>query len=620
MLNPQLKAKLKYNPLFKIINNLYYRWTKLSKLKYLLFTYLFIIIVSSLFLWSPITQVNPDEDWYRPKNYLNALFTVSSAFSNTGLVVYDSYLHWNILGQIFLAILILMGGLGIFVLKFYIFNFIFKRNIKTMNAYRMLQYERNHNDVNKIGSLLTTSVTFILAVSFVSGFALSFYFYYAEPIHTFGIKQNLDGYINPQGNWSLAFRFGFFHSISAINNAGFDLISGRSLMPYYQNYALQLWFIVLLIIGGLGFPVLYDLNRYIKHKLRGKKHKYRFLLFTKVSTISYFLIFLVGFGILISFETLSINANTIWNKVYVPDSLKNDYSKWVLVLNQYSQNTSEQGQLIYQELLSLPNLEDQSTLTSDVAREFFNLLNKKHLNLIKVFDSSGNLISAQEGTLKDFLTHGQMYGSTFDKVFAIIFTSLSTRSAGFATVNMRDFTRSSFFVLLIMMVIGAAPSSTGGGIRTTTFAIVYLTIVSVILNRSKVRIFKRSINPETVFMAGQVFIIGLIVLVTASFILFTSFDILGGQINTDQILLNRNFQLDATSYEAEHIWFEVASAFGTAGLSTGITKDLNIISKITLIFVMFIGQFGISSSLLVWKRKKSNQRHYEYITTDIVIG
>ncbi|MCU9936278.1 hypothetical protein NWP96_04060 [Mycoplasmopsis cynos] len=72
-------------------------------------------------------------------------------------------------------------------------------------------------------------------------------------------------------------------------------------------------------------------------------------------------------------------------------------------------------------------------------------------------------------------------------------------------------------------------------------------------------------------------------------------------------------------YGTEHAWFEV-KAFGTTGLSVGITKEFNIVSKITLIFVMFIGQFGISSTLLVWRSKKSNKRNYEYVTADIVIG
>ncbi|WAM00781.1 hypothetical protein NWE60_04950 [Mycoplasmopsis felis] len=99
---------------------------------------------------------------------------------------------------------------------------------------------------------------------------------------TFGISKYLKNqYINPQGNWSLAFRFGYFHTISAINNAGFDIISNRSIMPYYLNYGLQIWIIVLLVIGGIGYPTIYDFHKFLKRKLRATKRNITFLCFQK---------------------------------------------------------------------------------------------------------------------------------------------------------------------------------------------------------------------------------------------------------------------------------------------------------------------------------------------------
>ncbi|WP_416373640.1 potassium transporter TrkG [Mycoplasmopsis felis] len=99
---------------------------------------------------------------------------------------------------------------------------------------------------------------------------------------TFGISKYLKNqYINPQGNWSLAFRFGYFHTISAINNAGFDIISNRSIMPYYLNYGLQIWIIVLLVIGGIGYPTIYDFHKFLKRKLWTTKRNITFLCFQK---------------------------------------------------------------------------------------------------------------------------------------------------------------------------------------------------------------------------------------------------------------------------------------------------------------------------------------------------
>ncbi|WBP84312.1 potassium transporter TrkG [Mycoplasmopsis edwardii] len=577
---------------------------KVSKLKYLLLVYFLIISLSSLLLWSPYTQQSPETNWFTAQNYVDALFTTASAFSDTGLVVKNTYSHWNILGQAVIAILILSGGIGIFALKFFLINLVFKKKVTSLDTLKMIQHERGHEDVNKISNVLKSSVTFILITSLLSGVGMSFYFYYSEPTSTYGIEQVVGEFVNPQYNWELSFRFGFFHTISAINNAGFDIISGNSLMPYYGNITLQVWFIVLLIIGGLGYPVIYDIHRFFKHIIKRKAGKYRFSLFTKVSTLTYFLVFLVGFLIFFGFEYTSTTANSLWNKVYVPNNLIDNYTKWVTVVGQYKQNNSELGVVTYKELLSLVTLEDKNVLKTEVAKEFFDLLNTE----------------TETGTLKFYLSKGYMYGDDFHKVFAILFSSLSTRSAGFATVNMRDFTRSSIMVMIIMMIIGAAPASTGGGIRTTTFAVIILSVISVILSRNRVRVFKRAIEPKTVFMSVQVFVIALIILIIATLICFTSFDLHGGNIHTNELSINNGQDVHNSFYESEHIWFEVASAFGTTGLSAGVTKEFNIASKITLIFVMFIGQFGISSTLLVWKRKNSNKRNYEYVTADIVIG
>nr|WP_322958880.1 potassium transporter TrkG [Mycoplasmopsis canis]WQQ12277.1 potassium transporter TrkG [Mycoplasmopsis canis] len=600
----KIKSFFKKTFFGKTIDKAFIYLKKVSKLKYLLVVYFLIVLFSSLLLWSPITQKNPTSDWSSAKNYVDALFTTASAFSDTGLVVYNTYSHWNVLGQATIAILILSGGIGIFALKFFVINFIFRKNITSLNTLKMIQHERGHEDVNKISHVLKSSVTFILSVSLISGLGMTFYFYFAPPTHTYGISQFIGEFVSPQHNWELSFRFGFFHTISAINNAGFDIISGHSLMPYYQNYVLQIWFITLLIIGGLGYPVIYDVHRFIKHKLRRKQNKYRFSLFTKVSSITYLLVFIVGFLILFGYEYSSNSASSLWNKIYVPKNMQDDYVKWVTVVGDYKQDNTIQGQVIYNELINLHKIANKDELTTTIAKEFFDLINKETFN----------------GSLKNYIEKGYMYGNDFDKTFAILFSSLSTRSAGFATVNMRDFTRSSVIVMIIMMVIGAAPSSTGGGIRTTTLAVVILSVISVILSRNRVRIFKRAIEPRTVFMSGQVLVIALIILIISSLICFTSFDIHGGKIHTDELSIINGQNIHDSFYETEHIWFEVASAFGTTGLSAGLTKDFNIISKITLIFVMFIGQFGISSSLLVWRRKKSTQRNYEYITTDIVIG
>lgn len=114
---------------------------------------------------------------------------------------------------------------------------------------------------------------------------------------------------NPQGNVLLSFKNAVFHSISAINNAGFDILSDSSLRPYYSVYSIQIVFIILLVIGGIGYPVIYDLIQYTSHKLR-KRTDFKFSLFTKVSCITYFLVFLLGLCSTLMFEIGTKNIHS----------------------------------------------------------------------------------------------------------------------------------------------------------------------------------------------------------------------------------------------------------------------------------------------------------------------
>ncbi|WP_435130480.1 potassium transporter TrkG [Mycoplasma sp. 6243] len=566
----------------------------ISQLKYLLIVYFFVVLIFSLLLWSPITQKTYNHNWTSFDNYINALFTTASAFSDTGLVVYDTFSHWNYFGQAIIAILILLGGIGIFALKFFIFNYLLGRQITSIGNVQLLQHERGSSDVNVTIKLIISSLKFLLIVILISSILMSIYFYYTPPQQTLGIKSYLQtqgAYINPYKNWAHSFRFGFFHTISAINNAGFDIISGNSIMPYYLNFGLQIWFIILFVIGGLGYPTIYDIHRYLKHKIRRYQGKHRFSLFTKVSIISYILVFLVGFILTISFEATSKSQNTIWNKVYIPGAYYQEYNSWLSAVNNN------------QKLPHLLNITNSNNL-SDSELKIYKLLNTSKDNL---------------ENLKHYINQGYMYGNNFDKTFAIIFTTFSTRSAGFSSVNLRDFSASSILIWTAMMFIGAAPSSTGGGIRTTTFAVLLMTTISVLMGRKRVRMFKRAIEQKTVFMATQTFILAFVLVFFVTLITFTSFDVSGGHISTSN-MVQTGSDLSKPYYDPMHIIFEVSSAFGTTGLSTGITKDLNVASKLALILTMFIGQFGVSSTLLVWKRKKSKDRSYEYIDADLAIG
>jgi Trk-type K+ transport system membrane component len=204
-------------------------------------------------------------------------------------------------GQAIIAILILLGGIGIFALKVYIFNFILGRklNLSTSN---LLDKERSSKDASLSKKTIIVSISLIFILIALSSFILSFVFYFELP-NEINIKNN------PVGDIGLSIRFAVFHSISAINNAGFDIIGSSSLAPYYTAYTMQLVFMVLFIIGGIGYPVIYDTYSFLRHKVKRLPGKApAFSLFSKISCISYLAVSVIGLILAFSFETTSMRS------------------------------------------------------------------------------------------------------------------------------------------------------------------------------------------------------------------------------------------------------------------------------------------------------------------------
>lgn len=157
------------------------------------------------------------------------------------------------------------------------------------------------------------------------------------------------------------------------------------------------------------------------------------------------------------------------------------------------------------------------------------------------------------------------------------FTSVSARTAGFASFSIGSFSTAGLLVLILLMFIGASPGSTGGGIRTTTFFVVIRNIFSAATNKQE-KAFHYSIPKETTKKAYTIFIVGLFVILISTFLVC----IFEPQIAFTDIL------------------FEMTSAFGTVGLSTGITPSLSTASKIISILVMYIGRLGPMTILTMW--------------------
>ena len=175
------------------------------------------------------------------------------------------------------------------------------------------------------------------------------------------------------------------------------------------------------------------------------------------------------------------------------------------------------------------------------------------------------------------------------------FHSISARTAGFSTYSIGEFTNAGLFVLCVLMFIGASPGSTGGGIKTSTFFVLAQSTRSM-FSKQAVGAFKRSISSQNVSKAYAISMLSALVLIVATFLLC----VLGPEFQFIQLL------------------FEVISAFGTVGLSTGITPDLSGAGKLVIILVMFIGRLGAMTLISMWIERP--EKMIRYTEETIAIG
>ncbi len=169
------------------------------------------------------------------------------------------------------------------------------------------------------------------------------------------------------------------------------------------------------------------------------------------------------------------------------------------------------------------------------------------------------------------------------------FHSVSARTAGFSTYPIGNFSSAGLFILCILMFVGASPGSTGGGIKTTTF-FVLLQDARGVFSKRYVGAFRRKIARESIWKAYIITFLSL------------------GVVCTGTVLIS----ILEPEYSLIQVLFEMVSAFGTVGLSTGITPDLLDVSKLILIAVMFIGRLGAFTLLSMWiERPEPNVRYTE---------
>lgn len=295
---------------------------------------------------------------------------------------------------------------------------------------------------------------------------------------------------------------GIFHSISAFCNAGFSLFSD-SLIRFSGNIPINLVVCALIVAGGIGFPVLYDVECWIKCR-NGKRRK------------------------------LSIQTKTV--------------------------------------LLT-------TAILIVAGASMFAFLERRI-----VLEST----------------------SVAHRILTPIFQSITCRTAGFNTVDIASLNDATIAMMIFLMFFGASPGSCGGGVKTTTLALMTAFTFSRIRRQKRVNLFRKSVPIETVTRSLS------LVLVSIGIIGLVLFFILAGDTS--------GYQATAHSQKSflAHL-FETVSAFGTVGLSMGVTPELDIWGKSWIILMMIVGRVGVLTfSYIVVGSGQANG--IEYSEENMMIG
>ncbi|GAA0763050.1 TrkH family potassium uptake protein [Clostridium sartagoforme] len=440
------------------------RKIKLKGVQILALGFLIAIFIGGIILSLPISSASGEAT-----NFLDAIFTSTSAVCVTGLVTLDTSTYWSTFGQMVIMILIEVGGLG-FMTFGVLISLVLGKKI-TLRERLIMQEAMNTHSIQGLVKMVKYILVFTVSVQVFGAVLLSTQF-----IPEYGIYKGLF--------------YSLFHSISSFCNAGFDLF-GTSLINYSSNTTVILVISTLIIIGGLGFTVLLEIYEFRSIK--------KFSIHSKLVLISTLILILIGTLLIFVFERN--NVETIAN------------------------------------------------------------MNMK------------------------------------DKMLNSFFASVSPRTAGFNSVSTTAMTSVSKFLTIILMFIGGSPGSTAGGLKTVTFAILVLTVISVIRGREDAEIFGRRFSKGVVYKAFTILFIAVsLVIMFTMILLFTE-----------------------VSASFMDILYEVTSAFGTVGLTLGFTPNLSSIGKVLIILMMYFGRVGPLTVMLALARK-NKKSGYKYPEGKILIG
>lgn len=426
---------------------------RISPAQQVVAVFLLVAAIGTTLLLLPITDGTE-----RPITLLEASFTAVSALCVTGLTVVDTGSAWNGLGQVTILVLVQIGGLGVMLVASFIGLSLGRRlSLRGQNLAGAENRTLSSADVRRLSrGIILTSLTIeaivavILTARFITGYGMSF----------------------GDALWN-----GVFHAVSAFNNAGFSLFRDN-MIGFATDPWINLALCGAIILGGLGYPVLFQLRREFRKPMHWTMNT-RLVLFMTA------LLLAIGFAAFIVFEWT--NSQTLGG-----------YGLW-------------------------------------------------------------------------------------DRIQVSFFQSVQARTAGFNSVDFGAVHDETLLTFDILMFIGGGPAGTAGGIKVTTFAVLLFILIAEFRGEGAVNIFgkrlSRSVHREAITIA---------LVASAAVVASTLF-----------LLVNSHLDLDV-------LLFEAISAFGTVGLSTGITADLPPASQVMLMILMFLGRLGpltLGTALVLRRRR-----------------
>lgn len=441
----------------------------LSTTHIIMLSFLILIFVGSVLLALPVSSAGA-----KPVSYLDALFTATTAACVTGLVTLPTVTTWSVFGQTVILILIQVGGLGVITIMSAVMILLHKR----MGIGDRLLLQDAFN-LNSLSGIVRFVKRVLWGTFLVEGIGALLYMTVFVP--EFGWK----------GIW-----ISVFTSVSAFCNAGIDILAENSLCDYATNPVINTVTGLLIILGGIGYIVWWDV---------------------------------MGLG---DKKSRNLRGLSLHSKIAIVTTLILTFGGGILIF----------------------------------LFEYHNPL------------TIGNL-------------------SLFDKLQVSLFQSVTTRTAGFATIGQQDMTNASSLLCLLLMFIGGSPVGTAGGIKTVTVAVLVVSALASIQNKQEVSLFNRNISKQAVNKAVAVTVMSFAIMFVSTICLSA-----------------------VTDADALDILFETVSATATVGLTRNLTPSLNIAGKAIIIVTMYLGRVGPISLALALNSNKKHQNIIKNPTEEISVG